>query len=33
MSSSDSEIEEIKISDIRDKYEKEQEKYFFQNNL
>lgn len=29
MSGSDSEIEEIKISDIRDKYEKEQEKYIF----
>lgn len=28
MSGSDSEIEEIKISDIREKYEKEQEKYF-----
>lgn len=27
MSGSDSEIEEIKISDIREKYEKEQEKY------
>ena len=27
MSGSDSEIEEIKISDIRDKYEKDQEKY------
>jgi len=26
MSGSDSEIEEIKISDIREKYEKEQEK-------
>ena len=25
--SSDSEIEEIKISDIREKYEKEEEKY------